>query len=192
MWPWEHLAFGYVLYSLVARVVNGDSPRGDAVVVVALATQLPDLVDKPLAWSFDITATGYSIGHSMFVAPFVVFAVSLLAIRVDRPHLSLAFAVGYGSHLVGDIVYPIVRGQGPAIHAVLWPLIELEGTNDPGLVAQFSRYFDRFLREVTAADPSPVLTFNLALAVFVGLLWAVDGFPVVSDLYRAAVGRQRK
>ena len=49
MWPWEHLAFGYVLYSLGVRTLRGRTPRGPPVLVLAVATQVPDLLDKPLA-----------------------------------------------------------------------------------------------------------------------------------------------
>ncbi|WP_435363051.1 metal-dependent hydrolase [Haloarchaeobius sp. DYHT-AS-18] len=191
MWPWEHLAFGYVLYSLSVRFTTGAAPRGDAVAVVGFATLLPDLVDKPLSWTFDITATGYSVAHSVFAAPVLLAAVSLLSRRVDRPHLFGAFAVGYGSHLLGDVVYPAIRGDGFWVHAVLWPVLEREGAPTSGIVANASRYFMRFLHELLTGGLSGVLLFELGLVAAVGVLWVIDGFPVATDLYRAVAGRRR-
>jgi hypothetical protein len=49
MWPWGHLAVGYLLSAGAAYLRDHSSPRGLAVVALAAGTQLPDLLDKPLA-----------------------------------------------------------------------------------------------------------------------------------------------
>ncbi|WP_267642355.1 metal-dependent hydrolase [Haloarchaeobius amylolyticus] len=192
MWPWEHLAFGYVCYSLAVRVTAGERPRGVAVAVVALATLLPDLVDKPLSWTLGVTATGYSVVHSLFVAPFLLAGVAALTRRLDRPHLFAAFAVGYLSHLLGDVIYPAMRGDGLWVHAVLWPVMEREGAPVDGVLTNASRYFLRFLHDLLTGGLSGFLLFELALVTAVTVLWAVDGFPVAAGLYRAVTGRGRE
>lgn len=185
MWPWEHAAFAYVLYSLATRLAGRGAPAGDAAAVVVVASLLPDLVDKPLSWTFDVTATGYSLAHSLFVAPLVLAVAVAAAARAGRPSLAAAFAAGYLSHLAGDVLYPALRGGGLAVHAVLWPVVEGPPGASGELVETFLRYFVRFLAELTAADPSGVLLFELALGAFTAGLWAVDGFPVAAECYDA-------
>ncbi|MFC6955376.1 metal-dependent hydrolase [Halorubellus litoreus] len=185
MWPWEHLGFAYVLYSIVSRVAFGESPRGDGVLVVAFASLLPDLVDKPLSWTLEVTETGYSVAHSAFVAPLLVGIVVAVAGNENRPRLAAAFVVGYLSHLVGDVVYPAIRGGELAVHAVLWPVVVGEPGNYGGLLQTFNQYFSRFLHEVASGELSAVLVFELALVSFTALVWALDGFPVLRELYRS-------
>ena len=50
--PWGHLAIGYLCLSLAIRARWRVPPQGPAVIAVAIGTQLPDLIDKPLAWTF--------------------------------------------------------------------------------------------------------------------------------------------
>ena len=49
MWPWGHLAAGYPVYTAYTRLHTGDPPADVPALVALLGTQLPDLVDKPLA-----------------------------------------------------------------------------------------------------------------------------------------------
>ena len=48
MWPWEHLAIGYLAYSLLGRLAWRRPPTVGTAITVAFGTQFPDLVDKPL------------------------------------------------------------------------------------------------------------------------------------------------
>jgi len=50
MWPWEHLAFAYVLVSGYYRLAWRSRPTDAAAIVIAVGAVLPDLIDKPLAW----------------------------------------------------------------------------------------------------------------------------------------------
>ena len=63
MWPWDHLAFGYVWYTLASRGWDGRPPSNAAAIALAVGTQFPDLVDKPLAWWLDVLPAGRSLGH---------------------------------------------------------------------------------------------------------------------------------
>ena len=62
MWPWEHLAFGYLLWSLWLRARGRSLPGDWEALVLVFATQLPDLVDKPLAWQLGVLPGGRSLG----------------------------------------------------------------------------------------------------------------------------------
>ena len=73
MWPWEHLAVGYIAFSVMQRVGGRQGVPALAVVALALGTQLPDLIDKLLGWGIGILPGGRSLGHSLlFALPVVV------------------------------------------------------------------------------------------------------------------------
>lgn len=192
MWPWEHLLLGYLLYSLFANLRYRDSPTGGESLAVVLGTQLPDLIDKPLSWTLGITETGASIGHSIFAAPVFILASYLTARRLGNPRLAMAFAIAHLSHLLSDILYPIVLGRGIEPRVVLWPVttpppLPLDG----GLFDHFFWYFGHFLARVTTGELTPYVTFQIALALTVLVLWLYDGAPVAADIYRRLTGLER-
>lgn len=190
MWPWEHLAFGYVLYSAWTHLVWRRSPHGVAALVLALATQLPDLIDKPLSWGFDVFPQGYAIGHSIFFAVPLSVVVAVIAARRDRLPVGVAFAVGYASHLVGDILFPALQGGDLGIERVLWPLVTFQeyGTNY-GFIGRFTLYVGEYLHEVTEPEHLPFLLAYLGLLLAVVGLWVIDGAPGVRSLLRALQSR---
>ncbi|MFB6252114.1 MAG: metal-dependent hydrolase, partial [Halobellus sp.] len=98
MLPWGHLAVGYLLYTFGTHLLQRSAPAGQAVLLLAVGTQLPDLVDKPLNWWLDIF-DGRAIGHSMFAA--VVISILFFSVmrRYDREDLAVALSVGLVSHL---------------------------------------------------------------------------------------------
>ena len=163
MWPWGHLAFGYVLFSLASRAWFDEPPRGPSVYVLVVATQLPDLVDKTLSWVLGVFPTGYSVAHSVFVAVPAGIVVALVAWRRGRPAAGVAFAVGLWSHLLGDV---IVGALTPGTYEV-----------QMGAVERALYYFAQFVAELrTGEDPTLLLLyFGPFLAAFV--IWIVDGMP---------------
>jgi hypothetical protein len=180
MWPWEHLAFGYLLYSLAIRATTGDPPRGASVIVLAVATQVPDLVDKPLAWSLDVFAVGYAVGHSVFVVgPLLVVAAILAWRRGARASRFVgASAVGHLSHLIGDLVYPLVLGDGLLVERLLWPVATFEPAVDRGgLLARVAVFFHRYLEQLLALEFGPAFLVQVGLVLGVLALWLVDGRP---------------
>lgn len=64
MWPWEHMIGGYILYSLISHTVFRESPSGLDVLAVALASVLPDLIDKPPLWWYGI----FDVGSPRFLS----------------------------------------------------------------------------------------------------------------------------
>lgn len=126
MWPWGHFGVAYLCYTLYARKRLDRLPDALPVLALAAGSQLPDLVDKPLAWTFDVLPGGRTLAHSLLFAVAVLPSVYWLARRVDRPDAAVAFAVGHLSHLVADVPPSVLRGGGelPTTAYLLWPLLE--------------------------------------------------------------------
>lgn len=175
--PWGHLAFGYVLVSIFTRVVAGRPPRDREALVVLVATQLPDLVDKPLGWGFSLYATGYGAAHSVLVvvplfAPVVAYAIE------KRSMAALVFPVAYLSHLAGDVLAALAEGSYNALGRVLWPVSSFPTyAHDRGVVGRAVYYLGRFAHEL--ADPAMLAWVAAYLLVFVAVfaLWVYDGAP---------------
>lgn len=185
MWPWGHLAFGYLVYSLSSRAAFRESPAAGPTLVLAVASQLPDLVDKPLSWTFDVFETGYGAGHSVFVALPVIAAVALFASRTDHEQYGLAFCAGYAAHLVGDVFLSTVLSGEAAFDQVLWPVAEFSGyAVDRGFFGRFWEYFVGFAADVLSGDATGYLVLYLVLFTTVSVLWVADGLPVAREAMR--------
>lgn len=185
MWPWEHLAVGYLAYSLLVRVRTGDPPDGPAALTVAVASQLPDLIDKPLAWTFGVYPGGYSVGHSIFVA----CGLSALAVAVSRrggrPRLGAAFAVGYLAHLPADLAFLyVVNGYlTPAV--VLWPAVPaVPGTAGGGVVARVVAFLQGYADLLESGRLAWFAVVEVALLAAALAVWLLDGRPGVAAVRR--------
>lgn len=178
MWPWGHLAVGYLLYSPAVHLLRGRAPGAVGVLALALGTQLPDLVDKPLSWVFHLTPQGYSVAHSVFVAVPVGIAVVALAAEYGRIEVGGAFTVGYWSHLVADVVFAVALREPYAVERVLWPLVVLPpySSRVPPLARVFE-YADRWVEYLLATAGAVGLAVYVAPLVAAGLLWLYDGAP---------------
>lgn len=177
MWPWEHLAVGYLCYSAYTRYRTGQPPRRGPVLAVAFATQLPDLIDKPLAWSLSVLPSGFSLGHSVFIASAVVLLVTVLARRRGATEIGLAVGIGYVSHLLGDLAYPILRGGEANLDIILWPLVSVPVQERRGLFEETARLFADFSAFLGSPRGLTYLLMEIALVGGVFALWAVDGWP---------------
>ena len=127
MWPPGHLAVGYLSYAVLRRFGDGDPPNATATVALAVGTQLPDVVDKPLSWTFGLLPTGRSLAHSALTTMVVTAVVARYANANDRPAVGAAFAVGYWSHLLGDLYAAVVAGESQTNWFFLWPIVPQEG-----------------------------------------------------------------
>lgn len=178
MWPWEHLAFGYVLYALGRRGWDGRGPANREAVAVAVGTQLPDLVDKPLAWEFGLLPSGVSLAHSIFVA----LPVSALAIVVARRRgaqpLGTAFGVGYLSHIVGDGLYPLLVTGETSVDYMLWPLVPAHSGYER-LANAIPQFWTTFVQFLGTPRGKLYLALELAFLTFALGLWLLDGAPGV-------------
>lgn len=178
MWPWTHLAFGYLLVSLLWRL-RATRVTGAVAVAAAVGTQFPDLVDKPLAWGLGVLPAGRSLAHSVFTAAAVSAVVLAVAARRDRRDPALAFVVGYGSHLAGDVIPKLPASDFDSLTFLLWPLLPLpEYDGAEPVVAN--------LAEVAAAPTASLLSSpsRLALLALVVAVWWADGFPGVVGIGR--------
>ncbi|MFC4249133.1 metal-dependent hydrolase [Natribaculum luteum] len=177
MWPWEHLAVAYVGCSIVTRVVFGRSPTASEALLVAFGSQFPDLVDKPLAWQFGVLPSGVSLAHSIFLAGPVSLAAVAVAWLTRRPVAGVAFAIGWLSHLVGDVYYPLVYANGYSWDVVLWPMRPAATSPSVGFARQFWTYFDRYLEFLVSPEGMTYLGLEVAVLGGAALLWVFDGTP---------------
>jgi membrane-bound metal-dependent hydrolase YbcI (DUF457 family) len=182
MWPWEHLAVGYIIYSLLGRLRWLQRPDAATTVAVSVGTQFPDLVDKPLAWILRALPAGQSLAHSLLVAVPVCVTVLLLFRRWGQSPAGLAFVVGYLSHLPADVVYRwLVRGDLEAAF-LLWPLFRVEPALPADPLTYVQILFGVFVGFITTTRGLFYLAGELLLLLTALFLWARDGYPLVKRL----------
>ena len=197
MFPWEHLAVGYLCYSLFAHL-RGRTPSGPATLALAVGTQFPDLVDKPLTWTFDTLPAGV-FAHSLFVAVPLVALVIVVAWRVDRTEPAIAFAVGYLLHLPGDVVPAVALGDDLTYWFLFWPAMERPGVDvsnpivgpggGAGILTNTRFYFLRYLDELASPRGLVFVGVELLVLGLVVWLWLRDGRPG-SELLARFLGRR--
>lgn len=161
MWPWAHAAVGYLLYIGYAYR-QGFPLRGPAVVATVAGTQAPDLVDKPLAWTFTVLPAGRSLGHSLLFAALVAgLCWYVVARSFDRQAVALGAAVGYVSHLFADGLGAMLAGRWADLSYLAWPLLPLpEYETEPSFAAHF-----------LAFEFSDLTLFGFALTALAAGVW---------------------
>ena len=174
MWPWGHLAVGYLAYSFLSRRRFDHPPQLGAAVAVAFGTQFPDLIDKPLAWTVSILPSGRSFAHSMFFAAFVLFALVALGRRFQRPKLAVAFGLGHLSHLAMDAVYPLWVGDYASLAYFVWPLLPVYDSPTPGIIWY-----------ILHLEWTPFVTVQFGLTAVAATVWVLDGMPGLALVRRA-------
>lgn len=185
MWPWEHLAAAYLLYSWWSHARWRDAPTARAAVVVAVASQLPDLVDKPLGWWLGVLPGGRSLAHSLLTAAPAIALVGLVAWYLHANRAGVAFAIGYLSHLGGDVLYPLVTKGELRLGFLLWPLT----STDPGPVSSPIGHLGELVAAFVAFLATPLgglyLVADLALLATALVAWWYDDTPGLGWLRRA-------
>lgn len=173
MLPWEHVAASYLAYSLFSRLVYRRAPRGDAVIVVVFAALLPDLIDKPLAWGANAIPTGQSFAHSLL---FALPAILLARLTLGR-RLAIAFGLSYLVHVGGDVVFPVALGLEPHYRFLLWPLLDLPTTQDPGVITRTREVLGVFFEFLRTRRGRLYLLFEGVLLGSAFVVWLFDGRP---------------
>lgn len=132
MLPLGHAAVAYLAYVGVAAATTRRLPARTALLPLAIGSQLPDLIDKPLAY-YHVLPSGRALGHSLLtlialLAAAVVIRRRLLS-RVSRPRLRrliqvtpVPLGVGIGTHLIGDSYQALLTGQFHAASYLLYPV----------------------------------------------------------------------
>ena len=177
MWPWEHAAVGYVIYSLAVRVVDRRPPTDLAVIALLVGSQLPDLIDKPLAWWLNVLPAGRSLGHSLPFAIPLIASVLIATRAVGRSGIGGAFAIGYLSHLPGDVFYPVLLGDGPSLAFLLYPFVEMPPSAGPGAIAKLGDLLVGFGAFLATPRGTLYLTAESLLLALAVSLWVWDGRP---------------
>lgn len=141
MLPLAHAAFGYLVYAVLDRSSTDASGRS-ALAALALGTQFPDVVDKPLA-TRRLLPNGRSLAHSLVITLPLLAGLWRLTGRWAASRLGAAFAVGYLSHLVGDLLDPLAHRRWSALRPLCWPLVAVprdEADDIPPLVRVRENY----------------------------------------------------
>jgi hypothetical protein len=172
MWPWGHLAVGYLIYAALSRWRFDEPPSAAATVAVAFGTQFPDLVDKPLAWTFQVLPSGRSLAHSLLTATVVCVLVYVYARRHGWARPAVAFAVGYLSHPFADALSPVLAGEYDYVRYLGWPVLDQPPYDTSGgFAAQFADL-----------EPSAAVLAGTVLVGFALVVWLRDGRPGLAAL----------
>jgi len=166
MWPWGHAAAGYLVYSSFVRS-KGHRPAGVAVVALAVGTQFPDLVDKPLAWTFGVLPGGRTLAHSLLVVLPLALLVRFLTRRYGGGKLGVAFLCGMLVHVLTDGLYAAVEGEFADLSYLLWPALPM-----PDYETEQS-----FLAHFANLSLTSDVTFEFVLVLAAAVVWWVDGRP---------------
>ncbi|WP_423744675.1 metal-dependent hydrolase (plasmid) [Haladaptatus sp. SPP-AMP-3] len=182
MWPWESAIFAYLCYSIYVHVRHHEPPGGAAVVVAAVASVVPDLIDKPLSWQYGVFRNGYALGHSVFVSLLVVAVAHAVARRSSRPRLGLAFGLGFLSHNVGDALEHMNDGIWYGVEHVLWPVVVLPPDESPGFTGTVRQFLGEYRSHLVHHDFTSYFALVGVISACTLLLWAYDDFPVAREL----------
>ncbi|ELZ44903.1 hypothetical protein C464_12865 [Halorubrum coriense DSM 10284] len=176
MLPLGHLAFAYLWYVPYAAVRTRRLPAQLALVPLAIGSQFPDMIDKPLAY-LGILPYGRSLAHSVFA--FALCSLTLWWVghqlrdrwqadsRIEwvRRVTPAAFVLGYASHLIGDSYRFLLAGEFWSARFLVYPLVSLP-TSPADDIPPWIRLFNIY-RDM-GAHPQLAL-IGVAGVVFVGL-----------------------
>ena len=180
MWPWGHAATGYLLYALYTHSRYDRPPEGMSTLIVLFGTQLPDLIDKPLAWTLLVLPSGRSLGHSLLLLVPLSLLVYALAVRYQNANWGIAFAVGVLSHAVVDVLSPVVHGEFAYITSLVWPLFPPPPYNE-----QSRTIVSHFL----SIEPTPLLLFETVLTVIAFIVWQRQNRPGITTIRDAVASK---
>lgn len=192
MWPWEHVLFAYIFFSVYMHVRHRAPPEHRPTVLLAFGSLFPDLVDKPLAWQYGIFETGWGIAHSVFIAT----AVSLLGYAVARwagaGRIGLGFGYGYLLHLVGDVIPASLSRERLYLDPILWPFGNPTTSSNPGsFLDGVTTLLFEYATQLLALEITPIVVLQLGSVVLGSALWIYDGCPglrgIVAWVHRSIV-----
>lgn len=177
MWPWDHLAVGYVAYSLLRRLAGRSSPAATAVGFVVVGSQLPDLIDKPLGWYVGVLPSGTSLAHSLVFALPLCLAVVAWRARRGAVGEGVGFSVAYLLHLPADAYYPMLLGKEAKAHILLWPILQGQPSPPVDVVDHVATLIRSFADAVFAPGGVYLVAIELGLLACAAAVWVADGTP---------------
>jgi len=177
MWPWTHVAFGYVWYSVAVHLLLRRRPTDVPAILAGVSALLPDLVDKPLAWSIGATGTGYGPAHSLFVGIPIVALVAVGLWRWARLELGIALFVGYASHLLGDIIFQYFDDGRIVTAVVTWPFGPAASESTGGILDHVVHYLRYYVHAIVTGEATTYVVMTIGIVVGVFALWIADGTP---------------
>lgn len=161
---------GYLVYATYTRYRHDEHPAGIPAVTLAVATQVPDVIDNPLAYEVGVLPQGRALAHSLLVAvPLCALGLGLgLAWRAGgwRARSGAAFAIGYATHLFGDAFPGLLALELDELAFLARPLLSPPDYD----AATFAYHLDQFLESAGNLDlASPFVAEWLLFALAVGL-----------------------
>lgn len=179
VFPLGHAAVAYLFYVVYAAATTRRLPARWALVPLALGSQFPDLVDKPLAY-VGVLTYGRSLAHSVFSLIVVSGLVWLVTRQFKkrweatdwreqlRVLFPAAFTVGYVSHLFGDVYRLVLSRQFLEGRFLLYPIYAVPGAS-ADQTPPWIRILDYYQHTANHLEIGLIL---LAVALFIGVrLW---------------------
>lgn len=134
--PVSHFFVALVPLTAYTLLRHRRVPSGETILVLLFATQLPDLIDKPLAWTFGVLPSGRMLAHSLVIALPVVAVVLVLTHRHGYGKYGAVFGFGYLSHIAADFYHVLYLGTDYYFFPNLfWPLLEANPDHDTSFAA---------------------------------------------------------
>lgn len=176
MLPSGHLSLAYLFYVGYAVLQSRRLPARLTLLPVAIGSQFPDLVDKPLAY-WGLIPSGRSLTHSVVSFGIICLVIWRVTGRLRgrwpseswrerlRASVPPAFAIGYFSHLIGDSYTLLLAGDLWAARFLLYPVYVVPYAVDTE-VAPWVRLLTIY-RNMDTHPHFEVLL--LALSVFIGV-----------------------
>lgn len=141
MWPWGHAVVGYVIATSVLLFSRGRPMTTREAVVVVVGTQIPDLVDKPLAWVVPVLPSGRSLGHSLLVWTIVSAVLLVVAYRNHHLHVASLLVLAYLVGILTDVPTAAFGGDFSRATFLLWPMLSPPTYDiEPSLAAHLAEF----------------------------------------------------
>jgi len=140
-----HLAAGY----LAAHYAKLDEK------VALVAAVFPDVVDKTCRYVLHLTPNGRIPMHSLIG---LLLTTGLIWLILRRQRIALAWAAGYGSHLMADVLTDVLQ-YGGRLEYLAWPFAR-------GQVSQYTTLFGSVLDYVIWVFLAEGLVCVWALVIF--------------------------
>jgi len=123
MFPVEHFLVAAIPTGAYLLLQDRRLPRIEALFVIGVGSQFPDLIDKPLAHLFLLLPNGRVGAHSLpFAIPLMTLAL-YVAWKLNRWRAGGVFVFAYATHLVADYYIVLVRPDPTFPVGLLWPLV---------------------------------------------------------------------